>query len=249
MQHRIYTIASLLLVALSPLSAQRFQVNFGITAGASQLFHGTQFDATPLVSLYKIVQQSHKPPESYTWERFEKDYQLRTTFIEPRFGINLYLNYDKLPFFALLEANTSTSSFRKPSYAATLGFGRDFTLDSVYFFSGHVGLKHIFHDAGFGSNTIVNSIGNNIAREEASKIFDPRLALGRNSGNVATLRVGVGRFFGYYNEYALGLEAYGELDLTDKIVRDARMNAIGINAYMRYRLFSIHRGRKAWGGR
>ena len=108
--------------------------------------------------------------------------------------------------------------------------------DKKYIFSFNSGYKFIY-DRGFGSVTLVNSIGNKEAREAAAVFFNPGESVGQPRGHLFIMRLGAGRDLGWLQIIRVGVEAYGELDLTPKIKRASRMSTIGLQAYMRFLIF------------
>jgi hypothetical protein len=103
------------------------------------------------------------------------------------------------------------------------------------YFSFHTGYKFVV-DNGFGSNTIVNSIGNKEARDLAATFFGSEEPIGDNTGQLIMVRGGLGKDFGQYDRMRIGAEAYGELDLTDKLQRESRMTNIGAQLYLRFKI-------------
>lgn len=216
-------------------AAQNLKVNIGVNVGMSQLFHDTRFETTPLHDLYAFTAISHRPDE-YSWEEFEKDYGIRTSFIQPRFGISANFTYKDWPVMASVEAMSSPSSYQKMAYGFTLGLGKEFyTYGEDYFFNFLGGYKFI-KDNGFGATTIVNSIGNDEAREYASTFFNPEEPLGTKVGHLFTLRGGFGREMGEAKIIRVGVEGYGELDLTPKTKRQSRMTNFGAQFFVRFKL-------------
>ena len=107
------------------------------------------------------------------------------------------------------------------------GIGKDVVFGDDYFVSFKGGYKIVFRDGGFGSETIVNSIGNKEAQKYIERFFDPKQALGPPRGDMMSMRIGFGKYMGSDRKTCLGMEIYGDLDLTNETLRIARMNAIG----------------------
>lgn len=211
-------------------------VRVGINGGGSKLFHNTHFDATNLVDVYKFVRLSHKPPEEYTWEHFEKDYGLRGSYAQPRYGLNLYLAHKLFPVFLNVDYMSSPSSYQKMALGLTLGLGKDFRpFDSDIFFSAHGGFKRVFRDGGFGAETLTFSMSRE-AREYFATFYGSERPLGVQSGNMLALRAGCGHVLGTAERSAVGVELFYELDVTNETVRQARMTNAGINIYFRFDL-------------
>jgi hypothetical protein len=211
-----------------------FQLHLSLPLGASMLSHDTRFETTPLHNLYKFVAISQR---EYTWEDFERDYKIRSTFLQARYGLRAELGYRDWPLFVTGDVTSSTSSYQKLSFNVSAGFGKDFhVMDSVCFLSLRGGYKFVIRDNGFGAKTLINSIGNDEARSLAFTFFDPKQPLGRPSGNLLMLRLGGGFYLDAQKKISLGAEAYGELDLTDRTIRESRMNAVGANVYLRVQL-------------
>lgn len=230
-----FTLLALSLFFLSAATAQNLKVSLGLNMGMSQLFHDTRFETTPLHDLYAFTAISHRPDE-YTWEQFEKDYKIRTSFIQPRFGISAHFTYKDWPLLASVEAMSSPSSYQKMAYSMVIGIGKEFyTYDDDYFFNFLGGYKFV-KDNGFGATTIVNSIGNDEAREYASTFFNPENPLGSKMGHLFTMRGSMGRELGAAKLIRVGVEAYGELDLTAKTKRQSRMTNFGAHFFLRFKI-------------
>jgi hypothetical protein len=67
--------------------------------------------------------------------------------------------------------------------------------------------------------------------------FGPKEALGRNSGDLFAIRLGIAKTIDWYYRWSIGIEGFYELDLTDKLVRSARMTNYGALVYLKCRLF------------
>jgi hypothetical protein len=229
------TLALFLLLFSLTTTAQNLKVNLGFNVGMSQLLHDTRFETTPLHDLYSFTAISHRPDE-YSWDEFEDDYKIRSSFVQPRFGISAHFTYKDWPLMASVEAMSSPSSYQKMAYGVILGIGKEFyTYDDDYYFSFLGGYKFV-KDNGFGATTIVNSIGNDEAREYASTFFNPEEPLGTDKGHLFTLRGGFGREIGEAKIIRIGMEGYGELDLTAKTKRQSRMTNFGAQFFLRFKL-------------
>jgi len=230
-----FTLLAFFLFFLSAATAQNLKVSLGLNMGMSQIFHDTRFETTPLHDLYAFTAISHRPDE-YTWEQFEKDYKIRTSFVQPRFGISAHFTYKDWPLLASVEAMSSPSSYQKMAYSMVIGIGKEFyTYDDDYFFNFLGGYKFV-KDNGFGATTIVNSIGNDEAREYASTFFNPENPLGSKMGHLFTMRGSMGRELGAAKLIRVGVEAYGELDLTAKTKRQSRMTNFGAHFFLRFKI-------------
>lgn len=231
------TLFTLLLLTL-PVLAQKNEnlfIRLGVNGGGSKLYHNTHFQATNLVEVYEFVEISHKPA-SYTWADFEEDYGLRSSYSQPRYGLNLYVAHKLFPVFLNMDYMSSPSSYQKMMFGLTLGLGKDFRpIDSDFFFSAHGGFKRVFKDAGFGSETITFSTSKE-ARDKLATFYNPAKPLGTQSGNLLALRVGCGHVLGGAERSAVGCEIFYELDLTNETVRQSRMTNAGINIYFRFDL-------------
>jgi len=219
----------------SSISAQSgFNFEVGMNMGMSKLYHNIRFDEEPkLVALYKTIAFTH--PEGYPWERFEQDFNLKTkSIVQPRFGFSGTLTYRDWPLAVYLEGMSSPSSYLKMTYGVTIALGKKFDLGrSDYFVTGYGGYKFV-KDFGFGNETILNAIGNKEIRAEVEQYFNPEKPLGQQKARMFSMRGGVGKTFGADDQLSVGIEGYGELDLTDKIKRTARMTNIGLQAYARF---------------
>lgn len=234
----VLLVAFLLLSQLASAQLQHLNLNVNINGGYSELLHKTDFQTTPLYNLYDFVAFSHGGKDDYTWEQFLETYQIKNHFGQPRMGFSALLTYRDWPIKAIGEAMSSPSSYTRASYSATLGLGKDIYIsDSTWYFSFLGGYKFVIQDFGFGANTIVNSIGVDEQRENAASFFAPVKPLGRNSGDLFTVRLGFARTLDWYYRWSAGVEAFYELDLTDKIVRSARMTTYGAQVFVRCKIF------------
>lgn len=235
MLKKISTLSLFLLLVTLTAKAQNLKVNIGLNVGMSQLYHDTRFETTPLHDLYAFTAISHRP-EDYSWEEFEEDYQIRTSFTQPRFGVSAHFTYKDWPLLASVEAMSSPSSYEKMAYGVIVGLGKElYTYDQDYYFTFLGGYKFV-KDNGFGATTIVNSIGNDEARDYASTFFNPEEPLGTKTGHLFTLRGGLGRELGASKLIRVGVEAYGELDLTSKTKRQSRMTNYGAQFFIRFKV-------------
>ncbi len=225
---------ALLLLAGLPVTAQKkLHVAVQLNTGMSILDHDTRFETTPLHDLYAFTAISFLP-EKYTWEEFKSDYKIRTGFTQPRFGFSASFSYKDWPVRGSIEMMSSTSSFRKISYGATIGLGHEFlSYDEKYQFSFLGGYKFV-KDNGWGASTVVNSIGLKEAREYAQTFFNPERPLGTNKGHLFTLRGSFSREV--VEKLSVGVEAYGELDLTPTTWRQSRMNNWGAQFFVRFKI-------------
>lgn len=224
----------LFVLGFLPSIAQNLKVHIGFNVGMSCLYHDTRFETTPLHDLYSFVEISHRPAK-YPWEKFLKDYKIRTSFVQPRFGVSAHFTYKDWPVMVSIEAMSSPSSYEKMAYSATIGLGQELHSDDGYFFTFLGGYKFT-KDMGFGATTIVNSIGHDEARDYASTFFNPEEPLGKKTGHLFTLRGGLGRELGEAKIIRIGVEAYAELDLTAKTKRQSRMTNYGAQFFLRFKL-------------
>jgi hypothetical protein len=207
------------------------------------LFHNINFQETPLYSQYDFSKKLSKDlyGKDLTWEQFSKELGLKSHYNQPRFGFSGHLTYKDWPIFAAAEAMSSPSTYTKMAYSATIGMGQYWTLDDESWVVGvHGGYKFVM-DEGFGSNTIVNSVSDPQLRKDLQEFFNPTNPLRSTKGNLFTLRTGIGKRFSsdLENKHPLqvGIEFYGELDMVDKVSRQARMTNIGANVYARFTMF------------
>lgn len=211
---------------------KKLHVSVQLNTGMSILDHDTRFETTPLHDLFAFTAISHLP-EIYTWEEFEHDYKIRTSFAQPRFGFSASFSYKDWPVRGSIEMMSSTSSFRKMAYGFTVGLGHEFYSSDNYIFSFVGGYKFV-KDNGWGANTIVNSIGLKEAREYASTFFNPEAPLGTNKGHLFTL---CGSFaHEAASKLSIGVEAYGEIDLTPPTRRQPRMTNYGAQFFVRFKV-------------
>jgi hypothetical protein len=219
---------------LTPVIAQ-FHFTVGMNVGGSRLFHDTDFKSTKLMPLYETIQAVEDlQNQEYTWDQFSQDFQLSASFDQLRFGFSGSLSYGGVPVLLMGEAMSSASSYQKMAYSVSALLGKQFDLGSSDFFiSAYSGYKFT-RDFGFGSHTLVNSIGNELIRSKVEQYFAPVHPLGSQRGQLFTIRLGVGKTFGVDDQMKAGLEVYGEKDTTDKIVRQARMSNVCVQGYLRY---------------
>lgn len=212
-------------------------LNISMNGGYSQLLHKTDFKTTKLVNLWQFINEHPTLPD-LTWEEFLEGYQIKDRFWQPRLGFTGQLTYREWPIKVVGEMMSSSSSYTKISYSIMGGLGKDIYIsDSTWYFSFLGGYKYVFKDYGFGSNTLVNSIRLESARKELEQFFAPVDPLGRPSGDLFALRVGFARTLDWYYRWSAGVEAFYELDLTDKIVRNSRMTTYGAQVYLRCKIF------------
>lgn len=213
-----------------------WNLSIGMNIGVSQLFHKIDFERTPMLDLYNFIKAAPSHSD-YKWETFVEDYELNSTLNQPRFGFSGTLTYGEIPAFLAAEFMSSTSSYQKMAFSATVGLGKDVLFGESSFVSFKGGYKLVFQDSGFGAETLTNSVGNKEARDYMSRFFDPKSALGPPRGDLMTMRIGMGKYLGKDRRTCLGLETYGELDLTNETQRIARMNTLGLNLYINFVLF------------
>jgi hypothetical protein len=214
-----------------------WNLSLGTNIGVSRLYHKIDFERTPLLDYYNSIVALPSIPDNYDWETFLEDIQLRSALTQPRFGFSGHLSYENIPAFINAEIGTSSSSYQKMYFAASAGLGKDFVTESGYYFSFFGGYKIVFQDSGFGAETILGSIGNDENRKYMNRFFAPQMAVGAPRGDLATIRGGLGKYIGRDKKSCVGVEFYGELDLTDETLRIARMNSLGLNTYLRFVLF------------
>ena len=216
---------------------EKWNLSLGMDMGISQLYHKVDFQRTPMYDFYNSIKAGPLP--DYTWEEFEEDYDFKKTIIQPRFGFAALLTYGNVPAFLSGEFISSSSSYQKMTLSATLGLGKDifFGFEENNYFSFKGGYKIMFQDNGFGAETLVNSVGNKKAKEYIERFFDPQNAIGSPRGDLMTMRLGLGKYIGKDRRTNMGIELYGELDLTNETLRIARMNTLGLNCYVNFILF------------
>lgn len=213
-------------------------LNVSLNGGYSILQHKTDFQTTPLFNLYEFVAISHGGQSNYTWEDFEETYQVREKFGQPRIGFSGQLTYRDWPIIIEGQALSSSSAYTKAAYAVSAGLGKSiYFADSSFYFNFLGGYKYVIKDHGFGAQTLTNSIGLDEGREQMAKFFGPIGALGRSSGDLFVLHAGIAKTIDWYYRWSVGIEGYYELDLTDKLVRSARMTNYGASVFVRCKIF------------
>lgn len=239
MRRKTFTLVlSLLLLSATTISAQKIGLKIGMNLGGSRLYHNTDYESTVVQDLYQYAEELfNKKGLEYTWEEFAEANQLNSSFLQPRFGFSAHFTYADWPAFMILEGMSSTSGYEKMAYAATVGMGREFEVgDNIgMLVSAYGGYKFVY-DKGWGANTILNGVGDKSLRRNLETIFAPQEPLGSKRGNLFTVRLGIGKLLGETQNITVGTEAYGELDLTDRTQRQARMTNIGAHIYMRFRI-------------
>jgi len=206
--------------------------------GGSRLYHNTDYKSTVVNNLYEYAQELfEKKGLDYTWEEFAEANQLNSSFMQPRFGFSAHFTYCDWPAFLIVDGMSSTSGYEKMSYSATIGMGKDFEIgDNIGMFITALGGYKFVYDKGFGANTIVHGVGDKSLRRELETFFAPEEPLGTKQGNLFTVRLGIGKRLGETENISVGVEGYGELDLTDKTQRQSRMTNIGAHLYMRFNI-------------
>jgi hypothetical protein len=238
MRKAIFTHLFFLLCSMPFASAQDFRIDVGLNVGGSQLFHNTNFESSRLYSDYLVTKERvwKEYKLDYTWQDYEEGNELRYSFIQPRFGFSAHLGYKNWPVFIIAEAMSSPSSYQKMSFGGIGGLSQTlYNYDTTFHFTIQAGYKFVL-DQGFGSNTLVNSIGDKTIRENLASYFNPAAPLGTQLGNLFTLRLECARYFDAAKKLQAGLNLYGELDLTDKSTRPSRMNTVGFNVFARIRI-------------
>jgi hypothetical protein len=227
------------------LQAQnKLGLSISTNVGASWLRHQTDYKTTPLYDQFEIVQEYFaKEGIEYTWEQFAKSSQLRSSFMQPRVGFSAHVTWGNLPLLLILDAMSSSSGFEKASFAATLGMGKEFEIgDNIGLYSMLLGGIKVTQDRGFGSPTLVNSVGDKSLRDNYAAFFNAEKALGSQFGNLFVLRGSLSKAFGDREDFSIGVEGYGELDLTNRTLRKSRMTNAGLHLFMRFRLLGKSTG-------
>ncbi len=230
---RLFTFWTLFLLTFTVLSAQhssKLGIKMGLNIGASRLYHDTDFRSTVVNNLYEYVAELFdKEGIDYSWEQFAKANELNSSFIQPRFGFSAHVTYRDWPAFLTIDAMSSSSGYEKMAYSISGGMGKDFPIgDNLGMFLTLQGGYKFVHDKGFGSNTIINGVGDKSLRKELQTFFDVEEPLGSKNGNLFMLKTGVGKLLGETENITVGAEIYGELDLTDHTTRASRMTNVGM---------------------
>ena len=219
----------LLLLIVTDLSAQT-QFSISPIVGYTRLTHNIDFRTTEMYNLYKFVEISHQP-QDYSWAEFEDDYDLKNYVYMPRFGVSadLYaINLIKINAQLL----SSSSTYTKFSYSIAIGMGRHLKLseDNKWTLPFYLGYR-LLYDSGFGYSTLVNSIGNQDAKRDAETFFGPQDPLGDPHGRLFYMTGGLSHTT---NRIRMNLYFQQEIDLTDGLQRQSRMNTFGVFLSMEY---------------
>lgn len=215
----------LIIVMLAFLSNGQAQtkIEFESTAGASVLLHQMNFKQTELYNLYQYI--GLFAPSDYDWKQFVDVYKIQNYVLQPRFGTSCLVFNSKLPFLLKVGIQTSTSTITEPMFNVSFGFSDKFYITEnlhFRFFSGYTFAK----DWGWGTNTIINSIGNDAARRNAREFFVSN-SLGKAQSSFISLN---GKFqYNFLTRYGLAIEPYANIDISNYKSRPGRMNNFGVN--------------------
>ena len=171
MKHFLLAIGVLLFSFPQTTTAQLKYLNFNVSmnGGYSILDHNTDFQTTPIYNLYNST--TLFVPD-LTWEQYKETTKLGETLGQPRLGFKGQLSYRDWPIIIEGEALSSSSAYTRAAYAVTAGLGKYFYFaDSSIYFSFLGGYKYMIRDYGFGSQTLVNSIGNDFSEKKHLNIL------------------------------------------------------------------------------
>lgn len=205
------------------------QIDYGVHGRYSFLRHKTNFETTDLINFYDNIAQSKG--SNYAFKDFENEYSIKNYIFTPQIGATAEASIKQFPVFVLAEAMSSTSALEKFAFSIQGGLGKDIYLeDSDNFITIKAGYK-LLRDGGFGKNTILNSFKKTADKISAQTFLDKKNPLGRKTGEMISLRFGVGHRMA---SFKIGAQLQIDIDLTDKLKRFSRMNAISLGIYCKF---------------
>ena len=226
-QMKKITLSAILTLTILTLNAQ--QINFGVHGRYSLLRHKTNFETTDLVNFYDNLVQSKGP--NYSFKDFENEYSIKNYILTPQIGATAEASIKQFPVFVLAEVMSSTSALEKFVFSIQGGLGKDIYLDdSDNFITIKAGYK-LLRDGGFGKNTILNSFKKTSDKISAQTFLDKKNPLGSKNGEMISLRFGLGHRM---DSFKIGAQLQIDIDLTDKLKRFSRMNAISLGIYCKF---------------
>lgn len=199
-------------------SQTRFDLS--LHGGNSFAIHNIDYRQTNLYYLYRTVEVIIP---GLTFERFIQDYKIRNYAYNPVFGVDGEIWNEKIPVFISAGIGTSPSTLQKPRYKGELGIRKDFILNDSWTIQGKASFAYVI-DRGFGTSTIINSVGNKVARNSLKNFFVSTPM--KQTGSLIGFNCHVFRSFG---DISIGAQVYYYLDVTYQLKRYARMNTLGSN--------------------
>jgi hypothetical protein len=205
------------------------QIDYGVHGRYSFLRHKTNFETTDLINFYDNIAQSKG--SNYSFKDFENDYSLKKYIFTPQIGATAEATIKQFPIFLLGEIMSSTSALEKFAFSIEGGLGKDILLnDGDNFITVKAGYK-LLRDGGFGKNTILNSFKKTSDKVVAQTFLDEKNPLGQKTGEMISIRLGVGH---KWDSFKVGAQLQIDIDLTDKLKRFSRMNAISLGVYCKF---------------
>lgn len=212
-------IFSLLLLSVSASAQLTVEI---APASMSHMVHKADFrSSNALYNLYRTIALTH--PNGYSFEQFMQDFELSQKINSFQYGIGVNYVDRKFPVYVGAGLFSSPSDFHNLAYFIKAGIGkrRVLGLYSRFVIDGGVGFMYV-KDYGFGRNTIVNSIGNDIIRQNVDAFFVDTQSSDKNTAMMLNSNV----YFAYNLSYRMSAGMYGmfAVDLTDSLKRTMRMN-------------------------
>ena len=199
------------------------QIHFdlGVDGGSAFVFHKTDYQQTSLYNLYRFVAISFN--DDFTFDEFKEVYGVQSYCFNPVFGVDGEIWHEKIPLFISTGVSTSPSTLQKPMFKGEIGIRKDFFLNNGWTIQGKTSFLYVI-DKGFGTATIVNSVKNDVARNELKKFFVSKPV--KQSGSLIRFETGIYKSF---NNFSVGAGIYYNQDVTEQLKRYARMNVLGIS--------------------
>lgn len=205
------------------------QTHFEISSngGYSLGFHKIDYQQTGLYPLYKTIEVILP---DLTFEDFIRVYKIRNYVHNPVFGVDGEIYNEKIPIFISVGVSTSPSTLQKPRYKGEIGIRKDVTINGLWTIQGKGSFMYVI-DRGFGTSTIINSVGNDVARNSLKNFFVS--APIKQNGYLIYFGGLIYRNFG---DFSIGSEFYYNLDVTYQLKRYARMSALGGNVKITFHI-------------
>jgi hypothetical protein len=201
------------------------QIKFDLGVDGGICFSNPQinYENTTLYNLYEFTALSF-PNNSYSFEQFKGDYQIKDIFYNPVFGLNGEIWSEKIPLFIGTSISTSPSSLQKQRCRIFAGIKKNFYFAESWNIQLKASYGYVI-DRGLGSKTLISSIGDDTERNLAESFFQSKVI--PQDGYLLSFSPSILKNFG---SFSVGLNGFYNLDLTDKLKRgNMRMNNFGLN--------------------